>query len=111
MGYVNVIEPAEGQKPSLDDRIDDLYTELDELMAASEDDASLAGRIDDRFAKLRKLQLQEAEEMRKRFEARRLQDPADGLRVLQEARELIGESPVDLWERSQDRAPGVGRSL
>jgi hypothetical protein len=66
-----------------------LYAELHQLMARREAEPHLAEQIRDRLAELRKLQEEEADEMRQRFEANASLKPGEGWQALREARELL----------------------
>jgi hypothetical protein len=66
-----------------------LYAELHQLMARRETEPRIEEQIRDRLAELRKLQEEEAEEMRQRFEANSSLKPGEGWKALREARELL----------------------
>lgn len=68
-----------------------LYAELRELMAERSVSAApdLEEEIQTRFSRLRSLQQEEAEEMRRRIDASSPLTPGEGRRVLQEARKLL----------------------
>lgn len=82
--------------------IDALYGELHRLMAESPDASALAPKLD----RLRRLQRDEAEEMRRRFEASLSLAPGSGLAVLQEARRLLGRDEDPSSANTALRKPG-----
>ena len=66
-----------------------LYTELHQLMARRNAEPHMEERIRERFAELRRLQEEEAAEIRQRFETNAALKPGEGWKVLREARELL----------------------
>lgn len=69
--------------------ISELYAELHGLMAHRNADAHVEERIRERFVELRRLQEEEAGEIRQRFETNAALKPGEGWKVLREARELL----------------------
>ena len=66
-----------------------LYAELHELMARRDAEPQVEEQIRNRFAELRRLQEEEAGEIRQRFETNAALKPGEGWKVLREARELL----------------------
>ena len=66
-----------------------LYAELHGLMARRNAEPHVEEQIRDRFAELRRLQEEEADEIEKRFESGLLLKPGEGYRVLERAREVL----------------------
>ncbi len=72
-------------------KIDKLYAELRPLMDRALKDPSLKGEVDARLSLLHQLQTEEAEEMRKRFEAGLLLTPEESQQALDRAKALIAQ--------------------
>ena len=80
------------------DPIDELYTELRQLMARRSIDPAADAEFQSRFRRLRALQHEEAEMIRQRLDAGLYLKPGTGYQSLQEARALLHAhpSPKDL---------------
>lgn len=83
-----------------------LYAELHGLMARRNAEPQVEEQIRERFAELRRLQEEEADEIRQRFETNTALKPGEGWKVLREARELLARyedpSPVHSSSARQD---------
>jgi hypothetical protein len=69
--------------------IDDLYAELRPLMSRAVADPRLKDEVQRKLSVLRRLQVEEADEMEKRFEAGLLLKPGEGWQALERAREIL----------------------
>jgi TfoX/Sxy family transcriptional regulator of competence genes len=76
--------------------INRLYAELHLLRSRAATDPSLKDEVQAKLALLRKLQSEEAEEMRRRSDARLLLTPEEALQALERAREVLAryENPA-----------------
>lgn len=83
-----------------------LYAELHELIARQNAEPTVEEQIRERFAELRRLQEEEAGEIRQRFETNAALKPREGWKVLREARELLARyedpSPAHSSSARQD---------
>jgi serine/threonine protein kinase len=96
-----------GETTSDATEIDELYGELRQLMArAAGEEAGVGPEIEDRLARLRRLQSEEAGLMRQRFESRLHLAPGAGLSALQTAKRLLdpdeAAAPADATLSRQD---------
>jgi C4-dicarboxylate-specific signal transduction histidine kinase len=83
-----------------------LYAELHELISRQNAEPHVEDQIRRRFAELRSLQEEEADEIRQRFETNAALKPGEGWKALREARELLAQyedpSPAHSTASRQD---------
>jgi len=83
------------------DAIAELYVELSQIMARSAGDPSVNPEVQSRLARLRALQGEEAERIRRRLDEGLYLQPGTGYQALEEARRLLAEharrpAPADI---------------
>lgn len=79
------------QQTTRSEEIDDLYSEIRELMARSAAGDDLTVQVERRFRRLRELQEEEADAMEAVFRDRHRLQPGEGFRALERARKIIDE--------------------
>lgn len=80
------ISPPRG---TIESQIDQLYPEIQELIAQASVDPSVRAKVEEKRIQLRHLQKEEAEAMRSRAEERRNLQPGLGYRLLERAEKLL----------------------
>jgi len=83
-----------GDRPeaiTLEPEVQEVYSELRDLIARSAEDSSLGPEIDRARRRLHDLQVREVELMEKRAASRLHFDPAEGERLLERAKGLLGK--------------------